>query len=139
MSIIQSIIDNIGDALGTSKLAQLNNRVFEPVTGTAITRKEYDMCDGANIIGKPTKEESCYLQGLKGYDRRNMANQILDQMIDNGTVFSNRRIARFAALQQSQPGITSLSWKVRDQMSTRGKENLNAALHRAYLAPHLRK
>lgn len=138
MSILQSIIDNVGDALGTSKLARLNRHIFQPVIGTAITRREYDMCNGADIIGEPTKRDYYQMKGLKGGNRREMANCILDLMVDNGTVFSDNRIVRFAALQQYEPGTTSLSWKVRDQLSPKGENFLDEALHQSGIAHRLR-
>lgn len=137
MTIFQTIIDNVGDMLGTSRLARLNKTVFLPVVGTSISRREYEMCGDLKDIPTPSKRETSQLSALKDDDRSTVANRLLEIMVENGTVFSDRRIARFAALQQSEPGITRLSMTVRDQMSRQGQEHLEEALHRSALTPYL--
>ena len=120
--------------LGTSKLAQLNRTVFRPVIGTSITREEYDMCGGQEI---PTlnKEEINSIKKMDAYGRTKMANHILEQMVDNGTVFRESRIATLAAAQQTQPGSTDLSYRVLNQLSAAGTEKLDWALSRQVAGP----
>ena len=128
MTILKTITDNIGDMLGTSKLAKLNNRVFRSILGTDIKRAEYDMCDGASGMLVPSRKAAAVIRNQNPDERQRMADHILNGMVANGTVFTDNRIAVLASGQQTRPGVTNLSYKVRNQMSSSGSLNLNRAL-----------
>ena len=129
MTILQTIIDNVGDLLGTSNLARLNKRVFKPVLGISINRNEYEMCNGANMMDLPDRQETRQFRSLNGYERQRTADAILEEMVANGTVFSDRRIHMLAAKQQSVPGQTDLTYTVQQQLSSSGDKLMKRALN----------
>ncbi len=130
MTVLNSIIDNLGDFFGTSKLAQLNKTVFRPTIGTDISRQEYDMCGGTNIWRVPDKNEAATIRHLKDGKRRKMGNDLLEKMVENGTIFSDAHIFKFASTQQKELGSTELTNKVLKQMSRHGEDSLKVKHNR---------
>lgn len=127
MTLFTSIIDNIGDVLGTSKLARLNRTLFEPVLGTSITRAEYNMCRIKDNM-MPDRQISEIIQAQGRNERKQFVGKLLNLMVDNGTVFSERRIFALAASTQTNPGISNLPYKVEKQLSSNGQRRLHAEM-----------
>lgn len=101
MNVLKTLIDTAGDILGTSKLAKLNRTAFRPLIGTNISRSEYEMCNGSELFAMPDRHEQQSIQNLGIHDRNDKANEVLNAMVENGTVFSNKRLEEFCTSMQS--------------------------------------